>query len=84
MTTLHQEIVEKIGKLDTEHQRRVLTYVEDLLAAEEAKPKVVVSDWLKRVEAFQAELRVKYGEDFVVDSQSLLDELREEASWPRW
>jgi hypothetical protein len=37
-----------------------------------------LGEWLDRAQAFQDELRAKYGEDFVFNSQSVLDEIREE------
>jgi hypothetical protein len=38
---------------------------------------------MRQVEQFQAESKAKYGEDPFFGTLDLLDELREEASWPR-
>jgi hypothetical protein len=70
-------------QLDREKLRQVLGYVDHLL--ENDRLQTNLSDWFDRVEAYQTELKAKCGgHTFAVGSQGLLDELREEASWPRW
>ncbi len=71
--TLDREIIEAVQKLDRERKQRVLEFIRSL-----EKPQAVSADWFERVEAFQAELRAKYGDDFVFGVQSMLDEVREE------
>jgi hypothetical protein len=78
MKTIEQEIFDEIEALEPELKKLVLDYVRDLKKAQ------VTDDWFARVEAFQAELAAKYGEDHTFGTQDLLDEVREEASWPRW
>lgn len=76
MSALEQEIIEKIRNLDEAQQLRLLQIVEDM------QPKQFdFAEWIKNMEALHEELRA---DNQLVDVQSLLDEIREEASWPRW
>ena len=74
---VEQQIMERLRSLDEAQKQRVLAFVEGL-----ERPQVA-DDWFERVEAFDAELRRKYGDRHVFDVQDLLDQIREEASWPR-
>lgn len=78
MRVLEREILDRVQKLDELQQQQVLKFLDAFI------PKTFDAEtWFKNVEQFQAELHTKYGTDYTVDTQSLLDELREEASWPR-
>lgn len=78
MTDLEQIILDKVKVLDTEQQQRVLEFVENLQLAAFDYEK-----WEKQLDEIHAELRKKYGEGYFIDVQRMLDEIREEASWPR-
>ncbi len=67
---LEQEIVEQVRRLDAESQKRVLEFIQSLIQP--------VGDWVEQVHALRVELQAKYGENFVIDSQAVLDEVREE------
>jgi len=69
---IEQEIIEAVRQLDGERQQRVLEFVRDL-----SQPHESLGDWLDRAHALQEELRAKYGDDFVFNSQDALDESRE-------
>jgi len=75
--SLEQQIIERLRSLDEAQKQRVLEFVEDL------KEPQAADDWFERVEAFDAELRQKYGDQHVFGVQDMLDQIREEASWPR-
>ena len=78
MSALEQELFDKILNLDEAHQKQLLQIVDDM----QPKP-FNFDEWMQQVEAFQAEMKAKYGEDHTFGTLDLLDELREEASWPR-
>jgi len=80
MATLEQELIEKIGKLDDAAKLRVLAVVEQELET----PKLTQNEWLEQAIALSEELRLKYGDGYYFGVQDMLDEIREEASWPRW
>lgn len=78
MSTLENEMIEEFRKLDEAHQQQALQIIKDM------QPKPFDFDtWMRDVNAFRAKLAAKYGEDYVIGALDLLDELREEASWPR-
>jgi hypothetical protein len=77
MATLTDEIVKQAAKLDEADQRQVLEYIQELVGLQR-QSSVDMLEWLAQAETFQAELRAKHGENFVVNSQVLLDEAREE------
>lgn len=73
MSALEQELIEKIRNLDDEGKLRVLDFVKQV------EPKEFdFAAWMEEARAFRHKLKDKYGENFVVNSQSLLDEAREE------
>jgi hypothetical protein len=72
-SALEQEIIEAVRQLDEERQKQVLAFAQDLSQAQ-----ITLGEWLDRAHAFQEELRAKYGDDFVFNSQEALDESREE------
>lgn len=73
-TTIQHEIMEVLSKLDDNKQLQVLEYVREL----SDQPPLNLGQWLELARASRARLRAKYGEDFKIDVQSLLDEVREE------
>lgn len=76
MAAIEQEILEGVSQLDPEQKRLVLALVQEL--ARLRLPQLTLAEWLHQAEASLAETRAKYGESFVVGSQILLDEAREE------
>lgn len=81
MSALEQEIWQKLHLLDRAAKERIFDSLKQEL---EDSPAITLEEWLEKAEAFSAELRTKYGERYFFNSQAMLDELREEASWPRW
>ena len=76
MSALEQKILEEIRKLDESQQEYLLRVITDM------QPKPFDFDaWMQRVETLHQQLRA---DGQLVNVQDLLDELREEASWPRW
>jgi len=74
MSAVKEELLGRIDKLDEEQQRQVLEYIRIL-----EKPQLLTWDqWLELADQAQAELRSKYGEKHYFNSQSILDEVREE------
>ncbi len=71
--TLEQEIIEAVRQLDEKRQRQVLAFAHDL-----SQSQITLGEWLDRAHAFREELRAKYGDDFIFNSQAVLDEIREE------
>jgi len=56
-------------QLEPEDQKRVLEFIHSLVQP--------VDDWVEQVHALRMELQAKYGENFVIDSQAVVDEIRE-------
>jgi hypothetical protein len=75
MTNLAEAIFEKVRELDPLQQQQVLAFVQNL-----QHPSFDYAGWQKQIEQIHAELRAMYGEDYRIDGQTLLDEVREEAS----
>lgn len=74
MSAVRQELLAQIDKLDEDQQRRLLDYVRLL-----ARPHTLTwAEWLARADRAREELRQKYGDQHFFNSQSLLDEVREE------
>ena len=76
MSALEQELFDKIRNLDEAHQKQLLQIVDNM----QPKP-FDFDEWLVNIEALHEQLRA---DGQLVRVQDLLDELREEASWPRW
>lgn len=76
MSALEQELFDKIRNLDEAHQKQLLQIVDDM----QPKP-FNFDEWMATIEALHEQLRA---DGQLVRVQDLLDELREEASWPRW
>lgn len=68
-----ETLIAEINDLNTEQQQVVLSFVRYIKA-----PSLSQSDWFLQVDAFHATLRANHGDDFRVDVQNLLDEIREE------
>ncbi len=79
MNDLQQAIFDRVKLLDREQQQTVLAFLESLKSRS-----FDATAWEQQVDQIHAELRAMYGENYRVDVQSLLDEVREEGSWPRW
>ena len=74
MSTVRQELLDQIDKLDEKQQQQLLENVRGL-----AKPQPLTwVQWLERADQAQAALREKYGDQHYFNSQSILDEVREE------
>jgi hypothetical protein len=56
-------------------QEHVPQFLHPRATEESAQP---LDDWLEKAHALRMELRAQYGEEFVFDSLSVLDEVREE------
>jgi len=78
MSALEKDIFDKIHQLDEAQKRQVWEFLQTI-----EPPAFNWQDWLQQVESFQADLKAKYGESHYIGTQALLDELREETSWPR-
>lgn len=75
---LEQELIEKISRLDREKQHQVLGYVDSLLDYEETQSQMPLSEWLRLADQSLTETQTLHGENFTVNIQSALDEIREE------
>jgi hypothetical protein len=74
-------IIEQIAQLDEVQQSQILEYARQLVN-EKMQTSFDLGEWLKLARQSRAELRQKYGKNHF-NSQSMLDELRKEASeWP--
>ena len=76
MSALEQELFDKIRKMDEARQKQILQYIENT----EPKP-FDFDEWMTNIEVLHEQLRA---DGQLVRVQDLLEELREEASWPRW
>jgi hypothetical protein len=76
MSALEQELFDKIRKLDEAHQKQLLHIVDNM----QPKP-FDFDEWMANVETLHEQLKA---DGQLVRVQDLLDELRKEASWPRW
>ena len=78
-TSVDQALMSKIRELTDTQKLRVLEFVEEQFST----PVLSLKEWLERATALREELVGKYGEDHYFGVQDALDEIREEASWPR-
>lgn len=76
MTALEKEMIEEFRKLDKAHQQQALQIIKNM----QPKP-FDFDEWMANAEALHEQLKA---DGQLVRVQDLLDELREEASWPRW
>jgi hypothetical protein len=75
MTDLEEAILAQVRELAPQQQAEVLAFAQTL--------KVSSFDykaWRETIKQIHAELRAEHGDDYHIDMQSLLDEVREEAS----
>lgn len=79
MSALEQSIWDMFQQLDEDSKLRLLKRME-----ETTEPDFDFDAWMAKAEALHQQLREKYGTTHFFDVQGVLDELREEASWPRW
>lgn len=78
MNSVESEIIEKFRQLDEQSQVKLL----DQLNAEMQSIALPLTQWLSEATTLREQLATKYGSGYI-HSQSLLDEVRDEASWPR-
>lgn len=81
MSALEQEVIEKFRQLDHEARQRVFVVIQGELNADTVMEPF--DQWLVGMEQLRQEIVATFGEGYEVDVQGLLDEIREEASWPR-
>ncbi len=82
MSILEQEILDRYRQMSPERRK----YIRDLLDVMDKKntePGFNFDQWNRRADQLLDDIRAEYGSNYYVGSQDLLDELREEASWPR-
>jgi hypothetical protein len=78
--SIEQEIMRRLRQLDERQKQRVLAFVESQL---HARTQPTLLEWLTQATAFREELRQMYGPTHFFGVQAMLDDIREEASWPR-
>lgn len=78
---VEQQIVEKLRLLDDAAKQRVLALIEH--EAQSQSPQAFsLTDWLEQTQEMLQTLRAKYGADYMFGGDVVLDEIREESSWP--
>lgn len=77
--SIDRELTAKIHELDDAQKLRFLAFVEEQFSP----PALTLEEWLEKATALRRELVKKYGEDHFFWVQDALDEILEEASWPR-
>ena len=75
MSALEQEIIEKLHQLDDAQKVEVLAFIDTI---ETLERDITLAKWLDRARQSRTATRKKYGDDYVIDAQTLLDEAREE------
>ena len=73
MTTLDQQIMEKVQQLDDTQKQVLLEFAEHL-----GERELTLAEWLDKVDATRQRLAEKYGVNPTFSVQELLDEVREE------
>ena len=76
MSALEQMIFEKVRQLEVRQQQQVLDFLERLHVAQPFDH----AAWQAEVDAIRGDIFAHFGKDHRIDVQSLLDEVREEAS----
>jgi hypothetical protein len=74
VSAVRQELLDQLEKLDERQQQQVLAYARTLTTPGQ----VTWEQWLARATQAQAELRAKYGDHHLFESQFTLDAVREE------
>jgi hypothetical protein len=78
MSALEQVIFEKIRQLEAQQQQQVLEFVESLQSGEAST--FDFEAWQAKVDEIHQEILAEYGQDYSIDFQTLLDEVRDESS----
>lgn len=73
-----QELVQQFKQLDKVHQQEALALMQRV--AKEEAANFDWDQWLADMHAIQASIKAQFGDDYIVGSQALLDEIREERS----
>jgi len=76
MSAIEQDIIDQFHQLDDAGKRRILAALEQQLDI----PTVSLGAWLDEASAFRQQLRATYGKGHFIESQALLDELREDSA----
>lgn len=79
MSVLEQEIMEELKTLDESAKQRVLAVIRESARAQ--TPRLTAEAWREHLERLWAQSRPKPASASVT-AQSMLDEVREEESWP--
>jgi hypothetical protein len=74
MSAVRQELLDQIDRLDETQQQQVLDYIRVLGKS----PRITWTQWLELADQAQSELHAKYGDQHYFNSQSVLDEIRQE------
>jgi hypothetical protein len=81
MSILEEEIVQRYEQLSLEQRLHLLDRVDIQWGV--ARAEFDYAAWTKQADLILAAIRAEHGADYVTGTQDLLDELREETSWPR-
>jgi hypothetical protein len=73
MTTLEQEIIEKINQLDPEARQRVMVTIQNISLGS-----FDYAIWRKEVDKLREQIQTRIGEGNTLGALDLLEELREE------
>jgi hypothetical protein len=73
MSALEREIIERLHNMDEVHQKSVLEFIRNI-----ESPKMDLGEWLEKASKIHDDLVNEYGKDHFFNSQSVLDEIREE------
>lgn|GEM_PF-4313197 len=76
MSALEQKIFEKVRQLEAQQQQQVLDFLEQLPANQPFDHAV----WQADVDAIYDDILAHFGKEHTIDVQSLLDDVREDAS----
>ena len=78
MSALEQIILEKVHQLDVQQQQQLLDFLEQLEHQQSAA--FDYQAWQARVDAIHDQILARHGQNYNIDVQGLLDEVREDAS----
>ena len=78
-SAIEQKLMAKIHELDDVQKERVLDFIKEQFGT----PTLSLKEWLDKATTLRQELVQKYGKDHFFGVQDTLDQIREEASWPR-
>jgi hypothetical protein len=84
VNAIELDIIEKFNQLDPEARQRVRQAIQsETIITQGGDPDFDFDTWLAEVQTLRADIQAHLGDGKTVGSQSLLDEVREEASWAR-